>query len=546
MAIDALHNHYTQHWNITVVVVFILIAVFSIKDVVSAKTEFSNSEAENVQMSQGIISERLAPHLSVGEEANPPFIAQAKRSSRQPTRRTPRRQQPRQRLRPTYEIFPTSTRDNFNSLNTKWRWVDPGEDCNFSFTKKHGYLFVTAPKGNNDLFVGSYNGPRMVQSVSGDFTIETKVTTKPDQHCEGAGLLVWQGEGDLVRFERVFNKMGSMKGNLLRLDKEEGGLYQTVASRKLNWGVVYLRLKCTAGSLLAAYSKDGIEWQEFATTQIELLEETDVGIYVTKPTDGGTPQEAYFDHFKLISKPIVSSAGDFDDSLYDFQGKVFVYYDVRHATLWVSQEDARKLAEGLKTQLAAKNIPATIGDAIQLRMYMMSNPNGIIVITMGIAPDIVFRGENNSFIEQWMDGGGKIVWTAGWELRRFSIMYRRTYRVRPAADRGARNVFDLTRKITNQKTEGRAMSPTALGKKYIPSLEALQSLRPAIIPALDANRMKYEIYATDGVVADPVMFQPRACLGAFVKFRMEENPKIEILSRQIADFIANRFIFKPK
>jgi len=548
-----IETYYAQRWKIGVAVALISLAVFVLKNTLSAQIGTSTPNAEDVQMSQRVISERLAPHLSVsptlecGERASSrsDFVAQTKRSSRQPTRKTPRVQRQRQQFRPTYEIFPTSTRDGFDYLNTKWKWIDPGEDCDYSLTKKRGHLVITAPEGKNDLFVGSYDAPRMVQSINGDFTIETKMTTKPDQHCEGAGLLVWQGEGDLVRFERAFNQMGSMKGNLLRLDKEEGGLYQTVASKKLNWGTVYLRLKCTAGSLSATYSKDGIEWKEFAATQIELLEKADVGMYVTKPTDGGTPQEAHFDYFKLISKPIVSRAGDFDDSLYNFQGKVFIYHDARHATLWVSQEDARKLAEELKTQLAAKRIPARIGDAVQLRIYMTSNPKGIIVMTMGVAPDIVFRGEKDSFIEQWMDRGGKIVWTAGWEFRRYSTMYRRMYRVRPSADRGAKNVFDLIQKITNQKTEGHTMSPTALGKKYIPSLDALQSLRPAIISALDANRMKYEIYATDGVVVDPVMFQPRACLGVFVKFRMEENPKIKILSRQIADFIANRFIFKP-
>ena len=521
MKIEKLNNHYSQHWKIAVAVIFIFIVVFVLKDVVSAQTKSSETKSEN------------------------PRITQPKSTSRPTQRRTARPTQRRQPIRTTYEIFPTSTMDNFNSLNSKWRWVDPGEDCNYSLTKKRGYLFIVAPRGNNDLFVGSYKAPRLVQSVNGDFTIETKMTAKPDQHAEGAGLLVWRGEGDLVRFERAFNQMGSRKGNLLRLDKEEGGYYQTVASRKLDWGVVYLRLKCAAGSLEASYSKDGVDWREFTTTQIELAEKADVGIYVTKPANGGTPQEAYFNYFKLTSKPIVSRAGDFDDALYDFQGKVFIYYDMRHATLWISQEDARKLAQGLKTQLGARKIRAVIGDAIQLRQYMMSNPNGIIVITMGVAPDIVFRGESNGFIEAWMDRGGKIVWTAGWEFRRYSMMYRSMYRVRPSAERGARNVFDLVQKITNQKTEGRVMSPTALGRKYIPSLESFQSLRPAIISALDANGMKYEIYATDGVVADPIMFQPRACLGAFVKFRMEENPKIEILARQIAEFIAKRFIFKP-
>src|SRR4029077_18460223 len=87
------------------------------------------------------------------------------------------------------------------------------KDCEFRLTGEK--LNITVPAKNHNLHpVRGLNTPRVLKKVSGDFTVQVKVTsdfmpgklsTKPQGQARpfiGAGILIWQSEENFLRIER--------------------------------------------------------------------------------------------------------------------------------------------------------------------------------------------------------------------------------------------------------------------------------------------------------------------------------------------------------
>src|SRR5262249_40607898 len=93
--------------------------------------------------------------------------------------------------------------------------VDPDQDCEFHLSGNK--LSITIPGENHDLHPKrGMNAPRVLRKVTGDFTVQVKVTSdfKPGRNSAngagifvGAGLLFWQADGHFPRIER--NPIGS-------------------------------------------------------------------------------------------------------------------------------------------------------------------------------------------------------------------------------------------------------------------------------------------------------------------------------------------------
>jgi len=255
---------------------------------------------------------------------------------------------------------------------------------------------------------------------------------------------------------------------------------------------------------------------------------------------------AFYFRIKEISAPeTLSETPQFDESAYNFQGEIFIYYDENEPTSWVEHEAGKKLTESLQAQFTNQGLESSIGGAKGLREYMEANKNGIVVMALDIAPSTIFRGERNSFLKSWLDAGGKMIWTGDYEFYYYSIG-RPDQRI-SITRWGATMTFDTTTDLTPAQSneEPYYMTPTELGKKYIPSLGIFQSLRPAIIKTLVEHKMAHEIYASDGERADPVMCRPRGGKGYFVKIQMKNIGDIERLSQLMAEFIKNRFVSAP-
>jgi tetratricopeptide (TPR) repeat protein len=251
----------------------------------------------------------------------------------------------------------------------------------------------------------------------------------------------------------------------------------------------------------------------------------------------------YFRIREILETPIETPP--FDETAYDFQGEVFIYYDDNEPASWIPHESGKRLAESLKAQLSSYGIESRIGDAKGLRRYMEANGDGIVVMTLDVAPSTIFRGERDSFVKEWLSSGGKMIWTGDYEFWYYSV-------AQPdrgvTIDRwGAIMALDLPSSITPEQSSAEPyyMAPTELGRRYIPSLTGFSSRRPAMIGNLTKWGIPHEVYATDGENADPVMFRPRGGRGYFVKFQMTDVLDVEERGKLMAEFIKNRFISRP-
>src|ERR1700722_8871342 len=93
-------------------------------------------------------------------------------------------------------------------------FVDPDRDCKIAEDK--GKLTITIPNVLHDLTYqpdfAKQNGPRVLQDVDGDFSINVCVKSfpRPDMNTSsngnfsfvGSGLLIWLDAKNFIRFER--------------------------------------------------------------------------------------------------------------------------------------------------------------------------------------------------------------------------------------------------------------------------------------------------------------------------------------------------------
>ena len=85
--------------------------------------------------------------------------------------------------------------------------TDPDKDCLFSI--QGDKLGITVPAKNHNLHPArEMNAPRVLRRVSGDFSVQVKITadfkpgvisTGPGRPFNGAGLLLWQSEKSFLR-----------------------------------------------------------------------------------------------------------------------------------------------------------------------------------------------------------------------------------------------------------------------------------------------------------------------------------------------------------
>ncbi len=224
---------------------------------------------------------------------------------RPPTQRIRRVQRPaesRRTTKPKHPVPPGAESFGKSALNPVWNWIDPNSDCNYRL-RAYGVLTINVPRGENELYAGeNYDAPRLLRPATGDFAIETAVRVRADDNFEGAGLLVWQEAGTLVRFEYSYTAIGvEYRGWRLRFGVEEGGVYRHVASNEFAASPVSLRLKRQGQTITAEYWT-GYKWQTHATTKIALADTVHVGIHVAKSVDDRTPVYATFEYFKLDSQ----------------------------------------------------------------------------------------------------------------------------------------------------------------------------------------------------------------------------------------------------
>ena len=220
-----------------------------------------------------------------------------------------------------------------------------------------------------------------------------------------------------------------------------------------------------------------------------------------------------------------------------FAQDVAIFYDASVEVLGVP--NAQGFADLLVTELENKKITAEIVDSDGLAEYMKANQQGIYLITQGQTPGTIFKNQGKKdLVYSWLREGG-----IGGFVGDYAFYYYWDKGARlTAAGAGQQSVFGVT--VTNGTVTN--VTPTELGKEYIPSLKKWTSNRAAGLAVLEANGFEYESYADDGNNADPIAYRTEDMKGWFINFHTSccgtAIPPNDQMAKEYAELIKNRFI----
>lgn len=230
---------------------------------------------------------------------------------------------------------------------------------------------------------------------------------------------------------------------------------------------------------------------------------------------------------------------------YSFGQDVAVVYDAKienGAGLGIAGgvAGAKGLADLIIEKLIDHKVSAEIVDAEALVEYMDNNPNGIFILTQGNTPDTIFQNKGKEdLIYSWLREGG-----IGGFIGDYPLYYYWNFNTGArvtAAGAGQQKIFGVT--VTNGNVA--SVSPTDLGKEFIPSLGKWTSNRPVGLAALRNNNFEFESYADDGNNSDPVAYRTEDMEGWFINFHTSccgtQIPDNEQVATEYAELISNRF-----
>jgi len=207
--------------------------------------------------------------------------------------------------------------DEFDTIKPVWQWLDPRGDCirqlgqpavGGILRERGGWLEMHVGP-NHDLWwgpdgrSGNMDAPRMLQSVSGDFAVEVKMTAS-EQQKEHGGLLIWKDEDHFIRLDKT-SSLHAFRGDI-RFETHINRSYAAIGRGKHDAVVNYLRIERTKHEFQAYCSPDGQTWQSVGNATVVMNDPVMVGMLAMCP--GNIPPTiTRFDYFKII-RPITGTA----------------------------------------------------------------------------------------------------------------------------------------------------------------------------------------------------------------------------------------------
>jgi len=196
--------------------------------------------------------------------------------------------------------------DNFNCklLNPRWNVIDPFGGSTFSLTAHRGWLRIStsSPPDRDLLGTINENAPRILQPVSGNFTIETKISSVMDQNDEGAGLLVWMDSANYLRLDRMSRTIGGPVQQQIFLCGTVNGGFPIPGETKVvlqsSMNPTYLKLVKSGNIYTAFYSSNGRSWIHVGDVTLAMGNQLQVGIDIITAYHSGT-FFADFDYFRI-------------------------------------------------------------------------------------------------------------------------------------------------------------------------------------------------------------------------------------------------------
>ena len=165
-------------------------------------------------------------------------------------------------------------------------------------TANPGWLRITttSPPGR-DLIGSIVNAPRVMaaSSLSGDFTVETKVSASMTQNDEGAGILIWKDSSQFLRFERMSRTIGNPVQQQIMFSVNGGSFKNVILSSSIN--PTYLKLIKSGYSFAAYYSSDGSSWTSVGNLTFGASDPVSIGLDAINVYHSDT-FVANFDYFR--------------------------------------------------------------------------------------------------------------------------------------------------------------------------------------------------------------------------------------------------------
>ena len=190
--------------------------------------------------------------------------------------------------------------------------TDPDKDCFFSI--QGDKLGITVPAKNHNLHPArGLNAPRVLKRVSGDFSVQVKITadfrpgatsTAHGQPFNGSGLLIWQNEESFLRVERnAYWVNDALLCYPPLIEYWSKGAYRGASAYPTDAAYfkgssTWLKARRQGKDVTVSISHDGQEWSDVKTFPVEMADDLFVGVAAVNSSD--TPFSVQFEGFTVI------------------------------------------------------------------------------------------------------------------------------------------------------------------------------------------------------------------------------------------------------
>jgi regulation of enolase protein 1 (concanavalin A-like superfamily) len=192
--------------------------------------------------------------------------------------------------------------------------VDPDGDCEITRLRSGATIAVPAKVHDLSPVYQTYNAPRLMRDVEGDFVTEVRVfplvaeakALREGVPYRGAGLVYWQDKDHYLRFERASIVRDGNRHAFLFYAKAENGQEVSQGGVPLPDAAVTLKLERKGSRLLASFN-DGARWQDLKPMDISSWPASgQVGVAAINAT--AKPLTARFEALKLRAAEVAAPA----------------------------------------------------------------------------------------------------------------------------------------------------------------------------------------------------------------------------------------------
>ena len=175
--------------------------------------------------------------------------------------------------------------DEFHGkLASAWTPINFGGSTTYHLTATGLSLSTSADSDLNPYL--NLDAPRLLQPITGNFTLQTGLQFRPHTNFQSAGILLWQDQGTFMRFERGF---GAKKSGIFIQTWDQGTFTNVSALERhlTTAGSVELRIQRLGDHFTASWRVPGQPWQMEGETDLH-FDHLQVGVDLI--ADYGAPQ----------------------------------------------------------------------------------------------------------------------------------------------------------------------------------------------------------------------------------------------------------------